>query len=330
MKAKLIVFFIIYLFTFNSIFLFSSGKQEVEKLPDQRYRFYVVTHGGISDPFWGVVKKGAKEAGDMFDCDVIYLGPETFSIQKLVDMVETAIAGKPDGLVVTITDIQALDKPLRAAIDAGIPVVAINVPDPRDLAKRIPYLAYVGADDYSMGTEAAKRMLEEFKFNKPQRGVILVHEVGNAGLEARANGITKIFMDMNIPVDKLAGFSNASENYQVMDAYLIKHPETDMVFTFGPLGADPVLKLIDDKNLTGKIKLGGIDLSISMIRAIREGNMVFTVEQQQFLQGYLPIGLLVLYNKYGVIPHDDILTGPEIVDIKNVDKVADMVNKRFR
>ena len=115
-----------------------------------------------------------------------------------------------------------------------------------------------------------------------------------------------------------------------MDAYLVKHPETDAVFTFGALGADPVLKLIEDKNLTGKVKLGGVDLSISMIKAIREGDMVFTVEQQQYLQGYLPIGFLVLYNKYGLIPLDDIITGPAIVDKNNIDIVADMVKKRFR
>jgi len=330
MKINVYIIFIVYLFFSNSIFLFSSGKQDDDKIPGQRYKFYVVTHGGISDPFWGVVKKGAKEAGDMFDCDVIYLGPETFSIQKLVDMVETAIAGKPDGLVVTITDVQALDKPLRAAIDAGIPVIAINVPDPRENSKKIPYLAYVGVDDYMVGIKAANRMLEEFGLIKPERAVILVHEVGHAGLEARARGIIQVFMENGIPIEKLAGSPNASENYQVVDAYLIKNPETNAIFTFGPLGADPVLNLIEDKNLTGKVKLGGVDLSISMIRAIREGDMVFTVDQQQYLQGYLPIDFLVLYNKYGMIPTGDIITGPSIVDLSNIESVADMVNKRFR
>jgi len=323
-------FLIVLLIFLNSIFLFASGKQEAVKSSEQHYKFYVVTHGGISDPFWAVVKKGAKDAGDMFNCDVIYLGPETFSIQKLVDMVETAIAGKPDGLVVTITDAQALDKPLRAAIEAGIPVIAINVPDSRENYNRIPYLAYVGADDYRVGIEAAKRMLEEFGTGKPERAVILVHEVGHAGLEARAKGLIEIFMENGIPIEKLAGSSNASENYQVVDAYLIKHPETDVIFTFGPLGADPVLKLIEDKNLAGKVKLGGVDLSSSMIEAIRKGNMLFTVDQQQYLQGYLPIDFLVLYNKYGLIPTGDIITGPSIVDRSNIDSVADMVNKRFR
>lgn len=330
MKKNMYGLFIVSLIFLNSIFLYASGKQEAVKSPEQHYKFYVVTHGGISDPFWAVVKKGAKDAGDMFNCDVIYLGPETFSIQKLVDMVETVIAGKPDGLVVTITDVQALDKPLRAAIEAGIPVIAINVPDSRESYNKIPYLAYVGVDDYMVGVEAANRMLDEFGLSKPKRGVILVHEVGHAGLEARAKGIIEVFMEHGISIEKLAGSPNASENYQVMDAYLIKHPETDAVFTFGPLGADPVLKLIEDKSLSGKVKLGGIDLSIKMIKAIREGNMAFTIDQQQYLQGYLPIVFLFLYNKYGLIPTGDITTGPSIVDKSNIDAIADMVNKRFR
>ncbi len=330
MKINIYGCFIVSLFFINSIFLFSSGKQDIKPLTDQRYKFYVVTHGGISDPFWSVVKKGANDAGEIYKCDVIYLGPETFSIQKLVDMVETAIAGKPDGLVVTITDEEALDKPLKTAIEAGIPVIAINVPDSRDLSKRIPYLAYVGVDDYMLGIEAAQRMLKEFGLTKPQRGVILVHEIGHAGLEARSKGIIKVFMEYGIPVEKLAGSPNASENYQIMDAYLIKNPETDAIFTFGPLGADPLIKLIEDKNLSGKVKLGGVDLSISMIKAIREGNMVFTIDQQQYLQGYLPIELLSLYNKYGLIPTGNITTGPSIVDKSNIDMVEDMVKGRYR
>lgn len=63
-----------------------------------KMKFYVVTHGGPADPFWGVVMRGAEDAGKEFDVDVTYLGPEKFSIQKRVDMVETAVAANPDGL----------------------------------------------------------------------------------------------------------------------------------------------------------------------------------------------------------------------------------------
>jgi simple sugar transport system substrate-binding protein len=295
-----------------------------------KMKFYVVTHGGPADPFWGVVMKGAQDAGEEFGVDVTYLGPEKFSIQKLVDMVETAVADKPDGLVVTITDPKALDEPVKDAIKQGIPVVAINVPDPRPFNEAIPYLAYVGADDYKVGIEAAKRMLMEFADSKPQRAVILIHEVGHAGLEARAKGMTEIFEAEGIPIERLAGSPNASENYQALEAYLMKNPETDVIFTLGPLGAHPTLRLLDDQDLIGKVKLAGVDLSDTMIDAIKEDEMVFTVEQQQYLQGYLPINLLILYNKYGLIPHDDILTGPAIVDKGNVGVVEEMVSQNYR
>lgn len=293
-------------------------------------KFYVVTHGGPADPFWGVVMKGAEDAGQEFGVDVTYLGPEKFSIQKLVDMVETAIADNPDGLVVTITDAKALDEPVKDAIAKGIPVIAINVPDSRPFEEAIPYLAYVGADDYKVGIEAAKRMLLEFGDTPPKRGVILIHEVGHAGMEARSKGITEVFSEKGIPIEKLAGTPNASENYQVLEAYLTRNDDTDAVFTLGPLGAHPTLKLMEDLELGDKIKVGGVDLSETMIDAIKSGNMVFTVEQQQYLQGYLPINLLILYNKYGLIPHDDILTGPAIVDKDNVEVVEEMVSKKYR
>ncbi len=299
-------------------------------LAAERMRFYVVTHGGPADPFWGVVMKGAEDAGQEFDVDVTYLGPEKFSIQKLVDMVETAVAAEPDGLVVTITDVRALDQPVRDAIAKGIPVIAINVPDPRPFDEAIPYLTYVGADDYKVGLQAARRMLLEFGDTPPKRAVILIHEVGHAGIEARARGMTEVFAEQGIPIERLAGTPNASENYQALDAYLTRNPDTDVIFTCGALGAHPTLRLLEDNDLAGTIKVSGVDLSNTMIEAIKDGRMVFTVEQQQYLQGYLPINLLVLYNKYGLIPYDDILTGPAIVDRHNVAIVEDMVKQKYR
>ena len=307
------------------VFLMASTVFAAEKM-----KFFVVSHGGPADPFWGVVMRGAEDAGKEFDVDVTYLGPEKYSVQKLVDMVETAVAAEPNGLAVTITDAKALDEPLKDAIARGIPVIAINVPDYRGFEERIPYLAYVGADDYKVGLEAGRRMLKEFAPNKPKRGVISIHEVGHSGLEARARGITEVFTEAGIPIEKLATSPNASETYQALDAYLTKNEDTEAIFCLGPLDTHPAIKLLEEKELIGKVKLAGVDLSETMIKAIKDGKLLFTVEQQQYLQGYLPINLLILYNKYGLIPHDDILTGPAIVDKANVAIVEEMVTKKYR
>lgn len=297
---------------------------------EERYKFYSITHGSPAEPFWGVVQRGAKDAGKLYNSDVTFLGPESFSIQELVNMVETAIAANPDGIVCTITDPIALDKPLRRAIAKGIPVLAMNTPDMRPKEERIPYLAFVGADNYLAGREGGLRMLQLFAPNKPKRGVVLIHSVGHAGHEARAKGFIDVLTENNIPAEKLAGSGNYSENYQVLDAYLKRHPDTEAVFTLGPPGAEPSMKLLEEKNLLGKVKLGAFDLSEGIINGIKDGKIVFTVEQQQYLQGYMPIAMLVLYNNYGLIPHDDILTGPALVDKSNVAIVEEMVKQRYR
>ena len=309
----------------------AASRAEAVAPTGERYKYYVVTHGGVADPFWGVVVKGVRDAGQMFNADVTYLGPETASIRELVDLLETAIAARPDGIVVTITDQSAVDAPLRRAIADGIPVVAINVPDFRSDLDRIPYLAYVGADEYQVGVQAANRMLQEFGATKPRRAVVLIQEVGHVGLETRARGIEDVFGEHGIPVDKLAGASDAAVNYAALDAYLTRHENTDAVFTLGPQGAHPALQLLRDKNLAGgRVKMGAVDLSPTITQAIAEGDMVFTIEQQQYLQGYMPIGLLTLYNNYGLIPRDNILTGPAVVDKSNVDIVVEMVRQNYR
>lgn len=291
------------------------------------YTFYVVSHGGPADPFWGVVMKGMKDAAEKYNVEAVYLGPEKFSIKEFIDMLVSAIARKPDGLVVTITNPVALDAPLRKAIKMGIPVVAINVPDSRPADEAIPYLCYVGMDEYLAGVYAARRMLQEFT---PRRAVIAIHEPGHAGLEARAKGIMDTLKPKGIPVGKLDITTDPTKALVLMKSYLTKHPDTDAIFTLGPLGAHPAIQLVEEEGLVGKVKIGAIDLSSKITDAIKKGEVLFTVDQQQYLQGYLPVVFLYLYNEYGLIPHEKVLTGPSIVDKSNVDIVEKTVQMGYR
>ncbi len=290
-------------------------------------RFYIVSHGGPGDPFWGVVIKGMNDAAKRFGVKATYLGPEKFSIKKLVDMLDSAIAANPDGLAVTITNAVALDEPLRRAIKKGIPVVAINVPDTRPPEKRIPYLCYVGMDEYKGGVVAAQRMLQAVKI---KRAIVAIHEPGHTGLELRAKGIKDVLSKKGIPVDKLDITTEPTKAVGIMSSYLTRHPDTNAIFTLGPIGTQPALKMLEEKKLVGKVKLSGWDLTPLMVKAIEKGELVFTIEQQQYLQGYLPIAFLYLYKKYGLIPHGTVLTGPAVVDKSNVKVVEKTVKAGYR
>jgi simple sugar transport system substrate-binding protein len=296
------------------------------------YTFYIVSHGGPGDPFWGVVMKGMQDAADLLSkgtgdtIKATYLGPAVYSVTELVNMLNSAIAAHPQGIVCTITDPAALDEPLRRAISLGIPVIAINVPDPRPAGERIPYLFYVGGDEYLSGIKAAEKMLA---VKKPARAVVFIHEVGHVGLELRAKGFIEVMTAAGIPAEKVAIGTDPTQAVDIIRGYFAKHPETDAIFTLGPIGTLPTVTFLKEQGLAGKVMLGCFDLDEVTLKAIKDGIALFTVTQQQYLQGYLPIVWLYLYNKYGFLPANDILTGPGFVDGSNIEKVEQLIKQGY-
>jgi simple sugar transport system substrate-binding protein len=295
--------------------------------PKESYTFYMVSHGGPATPFWEVVIRGMNDAAKLLGVKAVYLGPEKFSIKEVVDMLEGAIARKPHGIAVTITAVEPLDRPVRRAIELGIPVIAMNVKDPRPPEKAIPYLCYVGTDQYLTGVYAARRILREYT---PKRAVAGIQEVGHIGLEARAKGFMDVLGEKGVPVEKLDITTDIAKGVEILRSYLVRHPDTDTIFTTTRAGAESSVKVIEEQKLAGKVRLVNTDLSPTIINAIKKGTMIATAEQQQYLQGYLPILYLYTYNKYGLCPTGDVLTGPFIVDKSNVSVVERTVAEKIR
>jgi len=293
----------------------------------KNYTFYLVSHGGPATPFWAVVMKGMEDAANLTGVKAVYMGPEKYSIKELVDMLENVIARRPDGIAITITSVEPLDEPLRRAIKLGIPVIATNVKDPRPPEERIPYLCYVGTDQYLTGIYAARRLLQEFT---PKRAVVGIQEVGHAGLEMRAKGFIDIMKEKDIPAEKIDLTPDLAKGVEAYRSYLRRHPDTDAIFTVTRAGAKVAVQLVKEERLEGKVKLVNTDLSDTIIEAIKEGIMVCTAEQQQYLQGYLPIIFLYQYNAHGLCPTGDVLTGPFIVDKSNVEVVEKSVREGYR
>jgi simple sugar transport system substrate-binding protein len=296
------------------------------------YTFYIVSHGGPGDPFWGVVMKGMQDAADFLNkatgdtIKVAYFGPKVYSVTELVDMLNSAIAARPNGLAVTITDPAAVDEPLRRAIALGIPVIAINVPDPRPAAERIPYMFYIGGDEYLSGKRAAERMLS---VRKPTRAVVTIHEVGHIGLELRAQGFIEVMTAAGVPAEKLVTGLDPTQAIEILRGYFTRHPDTDAIFTLGSIDSAYVIQFLKEEGLTGKVLLGCFDVSQDVVKAIEDGIALFTISQQQYLQGYMPIIWLYFYNKYGFRPANDILTGPGFIDASNVHLVTELVKQGY-
>lgn len=291
--------------------------------------FYSVTHGETGNVFWGIYRNGLRDAQKAFGVEVKDLPLEKFEVAGYVDLLETAIADKPDGIICTILDQAAVDEPLRRAIDSGIPVVAVNVPDTRPLDERIPYLFYVGGDEEAGGRLTAQRQLAE---GGVKHGACIIHEPGHTGLEARCRGYTDELTKQGAAVDKLPSSKDPTAATEQIKGFLTDNEDIDAIFGVGPQPATFALQALEDLERKGEVKVSAYDLDESLITEIKAGNVVSTIDQQQFLQSYEPVNWLKLHVEHGFVlaPGVDLLTGPALVDSSNVDLVAEGVEAGYR
>jgi len=280
---------------------------------DDSLVFYYVPHAGAGDPFWAVQKLGWETACQQLGVNGIFSAPVKFSIQEQVNMLESAITAKPDGIATTISSDTAFAAPLERAKELGIPVIAINIEDYEP--PYVPYLAYIGQDEFIVGEALANRVLEEFT---PTRAVIGIHQPGLTCLELRAQGIMQVFEEEGIPVEKIDITPEPTQALEILKAYLKRYPETDMIFTLGPLGAHPAIDLVEEEGLVGKVRLATCDVSEKILNAIRGGEMICAIAQQPFMQGYLAAVWLYLHVQYGFIPPAKMPTGPTVIDKSNL------------
>lgn len=293
----------------------------------ERYSFYVVEHGSSGDPYWEVVKKGAEDAAARYDVDLTWLNPEQFSVQKVVDLLNSAIAANPNGMLVTIIDPEAVDPPIRQAIQSGIAVIAIDIPDPRQFPEKLPYLFYIGPDDYIGGRRAAETMLAEGPID---RAACAIHEQGSIGLELRCQGFTDVIEEAGGTVDKLDIGQDPTRISQAEQAYFAANPDANAILTLGPVGAIPTIQFLQDQGLVGQVIHGTFDLDPTTNESIKDGSTLFTIDGQPYLLGYQGIEMLYLHNQYGFTLGSDIVTGPAIVDQSNVEQVEALTEQRIR
>lgn len=300
----------------------------------QKYRFTFVTHGGPGNPFWNVVIKGMEDAGKRYDVGVQWLSNPTFSIADMPNFLEDAIAGGADGIGITCPDPEAIRESVERADEAGIPVIILNTADPNaDTQDALPAMFYIGASEYLGGQSNARALLVEAgkQGRKITGAVCPIQEIGHSGLEARFAGFKSILDPLGIQVDGLTISNNVEQSAGLLRDYFISHPNTNAIATLGPLPADAYYLYIDESGRpAAEILHATHDTSPAIFERIRSGHTVQAVDQQPYLQGYLTVAFLYLNKEYGLSLAQDALTGPFVINAKNVDRIAGLVDQGVR
>lgn len=282
----------------------------------------MVTHGQASDPFWAIVKRGADDAAKQAGVTLSYRAPETFDMTQMANLVRAAANQRPDGLVVSIPDADALAAPLRDAEAAGITVIGIN--GAAATAHKLGAVLEVGQEEEAAGKAAGERL----KQLGGKKGVCINHEVGNVGLDQRCRGFAAGFGG---PTQVLPTGMDPAETSSKLRALLQSDPAIDSLLSLNaPVTGEPAVQVVDGLGKTGSVRVGGFDLSPGFLKAVQDGHAAFAVDQQPYLQGYLPVAILALKAKYGLMPAGDIPSGPNLVGKDQAGQAIELAGQGIR
>jgi PAS domain S-box-containing protein len=303
-------------------------------LPPSKYLF--VSHMGSNDSnskWFDLALKAFQQRYPNVKAE--YLCTNEHSTQKYLQLLERAISTKPDGLVVAITDAEALDGVLRQAINQGIPVIAFNAPDLREPAARIPYLTFVGTDYYQDGKKAGEHALAHARAGEipmPRQVLCANSDATHGGLVARCQGMSDVMKTAGIKAETLTTDWDPARAANILTAHLARNPDVNYIYAvtsdLGPVVRNVCQNLDlhpDLGDAAHQVTIIGVDDSPVSLSGVKAGHLLSTVSQAFWLQGYVPLQWLYWYREYGYTPERDILTGPVIIDKTNVDQWITLV-----
>lgn len=278
----------------------------------------LITHAAPGDTFWDIVRAGAEENATKNNVNLQYTSDPDGARQA--QLVNQAVDQGVDGIVVTLAKADAMSGAVERAVDAGIPVISINAGEEEFADMGV--ITHFGQNE-SIAGEALGERLQEEGLEKP---ICVIQEQGHVGLESRCAGVSEVLPDTEIlyvqGTDMPSVKSTVTSSLQTSDADAIVG-----------LGAPFTMTIIEAVEETGSdITVASFDLNAELAQAIADERVLFTVDQQPYLQGYSAVDAIWAYHRGGFTPGggQPVLTGPAIVDGENIENVLAYAEEGIR
>lgn len=280
----------------------------------------MITHGD-GGSFWSVAKKGAEDAASELGVDLDYQESNN-DPEKQAQLIEAAVTSGVDGIAVSAPNPDAIKDALGEATAAGIPIITLN--SGSTVFKELGAITHVGQDEKIAGAGAG----EQLKAAGGKKLLCVIHEQNNTGLQDRCAGAKETFGD--VEDFQVTGTADPTKTANEIAAKLQSDDSIDSVLALNPDIAVAAVEALDTAG--SDASLATFDLSGDVVSAIEGGDILFAVDQQQYLQGYLPVEFLKLFvtNANTVGGGQPVLTGPGFVTKDNASKVADLAKAGTR
>jgi len=288
-------------------------------------RIAVVTHGQASSPFWAIVRTGVGAAERQMGVQVDYEAPDVYSLERMIDLIDQAVASNPAGLVVSLPE-QGLAPAIRRAVEAGVPVVSIN--SGSDVYRGLGVLSHVGQPEGRAGYAAGRRLARA----GVRRALCVNQQVGNQGLDARCAGLARAMRQAGGSARVLSVEDEDTAAAPRQIAAGVVEADADGILTTNATSGLQAIDGVARARRSDRVKIGAFDLGPDVLEAVRSGELLFAVDQQPYLQGYLPVVMLANRARYGILPSqgDVVATGANFVTRANADQALELSRRSIR
>ncbi|MGB9011875.1 MAG: sugar ABC transporter substrate-binding protein [Aeromicrobium sp.] len=288
-----------------------TGKEADSAKDTKDLTYAVVTHGAPGDAFWDRVKSGAEQAGTDYGVKVNYSSDADPAKQS--QLIDGAVAENVDGIVVSMANPDGLEASIKKAVAAGVPVITIN--SGVDKFKDFGAITHIGQTETIAGEAVGERLKAEGQEN----AICVIQEAGNVGLEERCQAVAESFGGKveNLQVD---GTDDAAVQATITSK-LQADKDIDTVVTLGGQYAIDAVAAVEASGSSAKV--GTFDLSEDVLKAIQAGKVLFAVDQQPYVQGFLGVTGLYLKSINGndIGGGQPVNSGPAFITKDNADAV---------
>jgi simple sugar transport system substrate-binding protein len=270
-----------------------------------RWRFVFICHV-TAHPFFTPTQYGISDACALLNCDYQWAGSQNAVVAEMVNATNAAVSAKANGIALAVTDARAFTDPVAKALDAGIPVVSYNA-DGEPNNPGTARLAYIGQPLYDSGRSLGRKLLES-NFTGGEV-VCFIATPGSLNIQPRSDGARDALKESGVShtFTQIATGTDLPNELNAIEAYLQGHPNAKGLLAVDGGSTDALGKTVAKLKLKDKgVIAGGFDLQPGTLESVKGGTLDYTIDQQPYLQGFLPVMALYLYNLSGglVVPPD--------------------------
>ena len=257
---------------------------------------------------------GAQEAARLFNVNLDIQNAEG-DPQRQINIIETAIANRQDGVVPMLSVKDAMIEVVAKARAAGMAVISSNIDDPGTARQ-----AFVGQDFIASGYIIGSRMIAEHGLKEGDHCVAPVEFPDLIYAGRRYEGVKRALDAAGITSEMVGTGGQVAENLNIVAEYLLANPETDCGIGLGNVPTSVLPQAAEEAGLDD-LPTGGFDVNPRIMENINAGKTTATMDQQPFWQGFLPVMFIAYQVRYNLAPAD-VDTGNGVVDAVNAKAVG--------